>query len=320
MLTPLLRLSSPPPYKMCSIEAHQPGSGKSFLGRALISLHGGTERGEIPMTDEEIGKQIGAILDTSTGGVVMFDNVSGIVRSPALASLLTQPRFTTRRLGTNQQIDVPNDRLWVMTANNAQLGGDLARRVVKVLINPDVPNPERRTDFVIHNWERWVREQRHWVLWALLTMTRAWYAAGAPRHQHTADSYADWISTIDGILRTSGYAGFDLVETRSVIEDADADELATFMHAARDIFGDEGWTVKQLLSRITGATDGDTSMFFPEDALPEYILAKRTGVPTTMSKSLGRWVARNKGRWADNMSIVEDGTLHRAMRWRVKAR
>ena len=37
-------------------------------------------------------------------------------------------------------------------------------------------------------------------------------------------------------------------------------------------------------------------------------------------QKLGRWLSGNKGRWTDGMSLVEDGQVARATRWRVRVR
>ena len=62
------------------------------------------------------------MFDTETGGAYMFDNVTGVVRSPVLTSLLTQPRFTGRRLGSSSSITAVNDKLWVLNAGTGHLG------------------------------------------------------------------------------------------------------------------------------------------------------------------------------------------------------
>ena len=321
MLTPLLRLAVPAPYKMLSIEAHQPGSGKSFLGRALISLHGGVEQSEAPQGDEEWGKTIGGIFDQTTGGVVMFDNVSGVIRSSFMAGLLTQAEFSIRRLGTSQRIEAANDRLWVITGNNSQAGGDLARRIFRTMVDPGVPNPELRTNFAIPYWENWVRTNRHRLLWSLLVLVRHWFVAGCPREARGSDSYADWISAVGGILATAGIPGrFDaLVDGERAISDADTEELALFLYAVRRVFGGNTWQVKDLLARMSAIDGADPTQFVPAEAIPEFILASQYSSPTSVNTRLGRWLLRNAGRWADNMSVVKEAEVGHSALWRVRS-
>lgn len=180
LLTPLLREIIPPPYKLGAIGAPQPGSGKTLLANILRILYGGVLRSEIPADNAEFSKQIGAILDVTTGSVVQFDNVTGVLRSSVLAGLLTSNRFDDRRLGSQTMISRPNDRLWVITGNNLALGGDIPRRALRVTIDPGVPEPEKRTDFAIPQLERWAHEHRGELLGALLTLIRSWVVAGRP--------------------------------------------------------------------------------------------------------------------------------------------
>lgn len=321
MFTPLLRLVAPSPWKLAIIEAHQPGSGKSFLGRALISLHGGAERAEMPATDEELTKAVATILESTRGGAVMFDNVSGMVRSSTLAGLLTSERFVTRRLGTNQLIDMPNDRLWLITSNNATVGGDIARRALRVMIDPGVPDPERRSGFAITDFEGWVRERRGDLLWALLTLIRGWFAAGAPlAFDGTGDSYARWRQVVGGILRWAGVPGtFDGNQEWSLIEDEEAAELGEFIATVREHFGSMPWTTKDVLAKVSPMENTLPSHPIPINSLPTPVLKGFRGPVHLLGRALGRWVAYRKGRFVGTARIVDTGERYqRYILWRIE--
>lgn len=321
MLTPLLRLVTPAPWKLAIIEAHQPGSGKSFLGRALISLHGGAERAEMPSTDEEISKTVATILESTRGGAVMFDNVSGMVRSSTLAGLLTSERFVTRRLGTNQIIDLPNDRLWLITSNNATVGGDIARRALRVMIDPGVPDPERRSGFAITDFEGWVRQRRGDLLWALLTLIRGWFAAGAPlAFDGTGDSYARWRQVVGGILRWAGVpGGFDGRQEWSTVEDEEAAELGEFIATVRAEFGSRPWTTKDILAKVSPMEDTLPTHPIPINSLPTPVLKGFRGPVHLLGRALGRWVAYRKGRFVGTARIVDTGERYqRYVLWRIE--
>ena len=321
MLTPLLRLVTPSPWKLAIIEAHQPGSGKSFLGRALISLHGGAERAEMPSTDEELTKAVATILESTRGGAVMFDNVSGMVRSSTLAGLLTSQRFVTRRLGTNQLIDMPNDRLWLITSNNATVGGDIARRALRVMVDPGVPDPERRSGFAITDFEGWVRERRGDLLWALLTLIRGWFAAGAPlAFDGTGDSYARWRQVVGGILRWAGAPGsFDSRQEWSTIEDEEAAELGEFIATVREHFGGRPWTTKDVLAKVSPMEETLPSHPISINSLPSPVLKSFRGPVHLLGRALGRWVTYRKGRFVGTARIVDTGERYqRYVLWRIE--
>lgn len=325
MLTPLLRTMLPAPYKLGVIEAHQPGSGKSFLARALTHLHGGVEQPGLAPNDEELGKAVGAILDTQTAPVVVFDNVEGIVRSPLLAGLLTSPTFSMRRLGSSTRIEATNDRLWVMTANNATLSGDLGRRNMRVRIDPGMPNPELRTGFAIADFEAFVREHRGELLWSLLVLIRNWVVRGRPFvGEPTQDSYGRWIASLRGVLAAAGVPGtVDDPSTKSDAYDPEAEEFAALLRAVHDRFGEHPWTAKQMLAQVCHpAVQADPSRPISFDDLPAWLVEKhRGGDPVTLARPLGTGLRFRQGRYFGNLSVVQAGQQKKAKvaTWIIKS-
>jgi hypothetical protein len=323
MLTPLLRTMLPPPYKLGVIEAHQPGSGKSFLARAIVSIHGGMEKSGLSPTDEELEKVVGAILDTQTAPVVVFDNVDGIVRSPLLAGLLTSPTFMARRLGSTATIEATNDRLWLMTANNATLSGDLGRRNIRVRIDPGVEHPEARSDFAIPDFEGFVREHRGELLWALLVLIRNWIVRGAPLPAEVAkDSYGRWIGSLRGILYTAGVPGnVDDPSTRDQAHDPEQEEHREFFEAIYAAFGSGAWTAKDLLAKVSSdLVEMDPLRPIPYGSLPGWLLGdRRAGAAlTSLSRKLGNGLRVRKGRWYGGYRAVPVGESHKVAKWQIQ--
>ncbi len=330
-LTPLLRELVPPPYKLGAIGAPQPGSGKSLLATILRILHGGVFRSEIPANDAELSKQISTILDVTTAPVVQFDNVSGVLRSSTLSGLLTATWWDDRRLGSNTQISRPNDRLWIVTGNNLALGGDIPRRAVRVTIDPGRPNPQLRTGFAIANLEGWVMAHRGELIAALLTMIRAWVVAGRPTTSAGSDNFAPWIEAVSGILAVAGVSGtFDAPETARAAVGVDDEEWGEFLATIHGVFGEQVWTVKELLACIdtSGAAVGPLypgtppRPRIPLDALPtelaERAARSHTGV-SVIAKSLGRWLVNRDGRWAGGLAVRSDGQDRTNVKlWRIE--
>ncbi|OLL69952.1 hypothetical protein Ae168Ps1_6430 [Pseudonocardia sp. Ae168_Ps1] len=327
LLTPLLREICPPPYKLAAIGAPSPGSGKSLLCDIIRTLHGGVFRADTPADSEEWRKSITTILDTTTAPVVEFDNVSGTLKSPVLAGLLTSPVWSDRRLGATETVTAKNDRTWVVTGNNMSLGGDLVRRTVQITIDPGVPHPEKRNDFTIKDLKGWVGQRRGALIGALLTLIRAWVVAGRPlRRKAGADSYRAWIETVDGILGHAGISGtFDGADSQRITVGDDDEEWRDFLEAVHCQFGERAWTVKELLALVSEDHHVGTGEFdqanaarrpIPLDALPaelgEKVVRGRLGVGV-IAKSLGRWLTNREGRWAG-----EKITVRRAGRTRDK--
>lgn len=321
LVTPVLRALLPPPYKLGAIGAPMPGSGKSLLAATLRIVHGGVFRAEIPDEESELRKQVSTILDVTTGPVVQFDNVTGVLRSSTLAGLLTSAEWDDRSLGSNKLIRAVNDRLWVVTGNNVTLGGDLVRRTVWITIDPGMPNPHLRTGFEIGDLEAWVREHRGELIHALLVLARAWLSAGAPMVVDRSDSYAKWQGSVRGLLRCVGIPGeFDASSTARQEVGADDTEWESFLARIYEVLGDQPWLVADVVRQISTAMhDRAISV----DLLPGD-LADKHERGYAIGKSLGRWCRNREGRYAGPYAIrkVEDtkaGIVWRVHRWEATA-
>lgn len=316
-LTPMLRFIAPGPYKLGMIEAHQAGSGKSFLAEMLSVLHGdGDMIPNLPSEDAELRKLITSVLQ-APAGVVVFDNVEGKVSSPVLAALLTSPRWSDRLLGRNAKITLPNDRMWVGTGNNVTIDGDIARRILRCMIDPGMPDPHLR-QFAFNPTE-WMRQHRSEYLSALGVLIRSWIVAGAQLGDSPgSDSYGKWRQTIDGILAHAGIKGsFDPVENRVQLGVSDA-EWGTFLEAIHDQFGDLTWRVSDLIDVLRQDGSGIDPEILPGSLAAKWDPWKTVG----FSKSLGRWAMNRKGKYVGPMMIEEAGEdkKRKVKLWRVLKR
>lgn len=315
-LTPMLRFIAPGPYKLGLIEAHQAGSGKSFLASMLAELHGGQVHAEMPSEDAELRKTVTSVLQEK-GGVIVFDNVDGKVSSPVLAGLLTSARWSARLLGKNTSITLPNDRMWVATGNNIVIDGDMARRVLRCVIDPGMPNPELR-EFTFNPVD-WIVRNRSAYLSALGTIIRAWVVKGSHLGESPgSDSYATWRRTLDGILASAGISGgFDPQENRIQLGASDA-EWGTFLEAIHGIFGERTWKMAELVEVIGKDAPGGID---PE-LLPGGLAAKWDPWKTAgFTKSLGRWAMHRDGKWVGTFKMDSAGMDRTRLRlWTVAKR
>lgn len=324
LLTPLLRLVTPPAYKLFGIGAHQPGSGKSLLAEVATALHGSVFRSEVPEDEAEWRKQTSAILASTSAPVVIIDNVTGVLKSSVLAGLLTASSPTTdRELGTSRMVTTVNDRVWCVTGNNLSLGGDLVRRTIVINIDPNMVNPETR-EFTINDLPGWVRAHRNELLWALLVMIRRWVAAGrplAPRAQ--TDSFAVWEKTVAGILSACGVAGdFDNMSGQRAAAGGDDDGLLTLLSHLHGRFGDAPFTVAEALDGTESADIGDF-VAGSRDWLPDRVLGMLARSEASGRKSLGRFLLYSVGRWVTDDSgsyVVRKSGTPKRPQWRIEIR
>lgn len=304
LLTPLLRQVAPPSYKLFGIGAHQPGSGKSLLAELASVIHGGVLRADVPTEEDEWRKETMAILSTTSAPLIVLDNIMGVLKSSTLAGLLTAGReVTSRELGKNtSNITVANDRVWVVTGNNLSLGGDLVRRTITILIDPDTPNPEQRTTFAIADLKAWVTEHRNEVLWALLVLIRTWVVAGMPEAaRKQSDSFARWERVVAGVLAVAGVPGeFDAESGKRAATGGDDDGLFRLLGVLRERFGDKVWTTAEAME--PKSEDGDF-LIEGRDWLPGVVLDKIGRSEASARLTFGRWLQNRVGRW-----VSEDGT------------
>lgn len=310
--TPLLRYLAPGPYKLGIIEAHQPGSGKGYLAGMLRKLHGGTLRGALPDKEAEMRKVITTAL-LGAEGIIVFDNVKGMISSPSLEALLTAETWSDRLLGGNTEATIANDRLWILTGNNATIGGDMARRVLKVRLDAG-PDPENRTGFDIANPVKWMGDHRGEYLSALMTVIRSWLYAGARMPAATgSDSYALWRQMLSGILSHAGLGEeFDAKAVRPVMS-AEDDEWESFLHVVKSHFGNAWWNTKDL----TNAINMSPKM---EEVLPGALAMKWTGFATgSFAMTLGRYLGYKDRRWFGDVQVVRSEKKTKGVyTWNVK--
>jgi hypothetical protein len=321
LLTPLLRLVSPPSYKAFFIGAHQPGSGKTLLADIARILHGGVLRSEMPMDEPEIKKMTTSMLATTSAPVIHVDNVTGVLRSPTLAGLLTSAgELQDRELGSSRNLTFTNDRVWVFTGNNPSLGGDMVRRTITIMIDPNMANPETRS-FAITDLPAWTRDNRNRVLRALMVMIRHWVASGRrPAERRQSDSFASWEATVDGILQACGITGeFDKESGKRAAKGGDDDGLAALLEYIWSTRAGQEWTVGELL-----VAEPDEFRASAQEWLPSIILDKLARSEAGGRKSLGRWLLNRAGRWVTTeegvpLVIREAGkNRNKVAQWRVE--
>jgi len=209
-LLPFIRpaLDEPAPLHLVSAPVH--GTGKGKLVQALANVAIGQNAAETPEAedDAEWRKRITSVLLNSPT-FVLLDNLNTKLDSGSLASALTSRFWEDRRLGYTEQIRVRNDAVWVATANNPNLSGELSRRSVLIRMEPDVEKPWERDGFKHSPLLPWIRKNRAALVGAFLTLVERWKAAGQPEGSAKRfGSYPTWANTIGGILECAGIPGF----------------------------------------------------------------------------------------------------------------
>lgn len=314
MLTPLLREMLPGPYQLGVISAPNSGSGKGYLAGLIRIVHGMVMRGEMPREREEMRKVLISVLSTTTAPVALFDNVRGEVYSSELEALLTSEQLQDRVLGQSRMVTVTNDRLWLMTGNNARLSGDMTRRVLEVHIDPKCSDPAART-FAITDLMGWMEQHRSEYIAALLTVARGWVLAGAPSETDRSDNFATWRGSLRGLLHWAGVPGTfgytDDTDTAAVSDDAV--EWHAFLEALREAFGSERFGSKDVVAALRdperGIARGSAgNPRIDPDSLAGSLAeaweqACRTCAYNSFARSVGKWMGNRDGRFTMGLAV-----------------
>jgi hypothetical protein len=223
LVLPFVRRLIPGPTPIHLFEASTPGAGKTLLAETVAMVV--TGRGAEPMTlgrdDEETRKKITSMLSLGRE-VVLIDNVRSGIDSANLAAALTADIWQDRLLGQNKMVRFPNRAVWLVTANNPSLSLEIARRSVRIRIEPAGDRPWQREGFKHLPLKPWVKENRSHLVWAILVLVNAWLAGGAPAGARTLGSFEDWAGVIGGILMVAGIPGF-LGNAEELYEAADVE-------------------------------------------------------------------------------------------------
>jgi hypothetical protein len=209
LLQPFMRLLIHGPTPLFVIESPMFGSGKSLLAEVLNILVTGESLSPITANENEaeFKKQITSSL-LACRPVICLDNWSEKKRfgSAAFASLITSERYSDRLLGQSLELDLRNDRTWILTGVNPRFEREFHRRYVRVRIDPGVPEPWNRKDFRHPELRGWVKENREELVGAILTVIDSWISHGSkPFEGANGGSFVDWSKKVGGALEHCGF-------------------------------------------------------------------------------------------------------------------
>lgn len=257
-LLPFVRdlISGPTPNHL--IEAPIAGSGKGLLADILLRPATGRHVGVIPEArdDDEWRKRLTARLREARS-VVLIDNVTHALDSGTLAAALTASVWEDRILGKTETLRVPIRCAWVTTANNPTMSTEIARRCVRIRLDPRIDRPWMRNGWKHDPLTEWVDEHRGDLVWAGLVLGRAWLAAGRPRPKvRPLGSYERWSYVLGGILEVAGISSFlgnltDFYE----LSDREGEVWRQFVQAWWEKFGQREVGTNEIFP-VALATDG----------------------------------------------------------------
>jgi hypothetical protein len=283
LLLPFVRDMIDGPTPLHNIEAPTPGSGKGLLARVVLLPGCGTRYTTwgAASSNEEWEKRLVTFLRASPEAL-LIDNVNEKVTSGFLCTALTEPVVSARLLGGNSTtITVPVRCAWVMTANNPRFSDEVARRAIRVRLDPQMEHPEDRAGFRHERLDAWAASHRGELVAACLTLVQSWVLAGAPQGapERPFGSFEAWHSLMGGLLAHIGVTGL-------------LDNKAEFVAASDE----ENHAWESLVEVLGHSTETDWSA----DVIAQLVIEH--GIPIDLGTGnralmMGRELARQRDRW-----------------------
>jgi hypothetical protein len=303
-LLPYVRDLIPGPTPNHLIESPGPGSGKGLLADVALRPAAGSQIGIVTEAkdEDEWRKRLTSRLKEARA-VLLLDNIRRPLDSAQLAGALTALVWEDRLLGVNETIRVPVRCVWVTTGNNPSLSTEMARRSIRIRLDPKIDRPWLREEFLHTDLRTWADENRARPIWAALVLVQNWLAKGRPSTaMKPLGSYEQWSAVIGDILQAAEIPGF-LANLDEFYEIADH-EGATWRAFVTTWWGTFG-------DREVGASE----LFSVASAIEGFDLG--TGTERAQRTTFGRQLGKQRDRVIAGYRVVLAGTAQRAKRWKL---
>lgn len=241
MMTPVMRLAIEGPTPMFIFESPVPGAGKTLAAEmATIVATGAGPFIMAPTNEEETTKQITSQL-LAGAKIIFIDNVERPLGGPSLDAALTSEWWTARLLKTNSMLRLKNTATWMATGNNIKLAGDIARRGIRIFIDPEMEHPEERdtSSFSHPNIKKYVLDNREDFVRDILLMARYRHQNSLSGYVKSMGSFESWSYWVRETLLILGEA--DCLESQKDLKVSTVVSVfGTFLSCALGVFQPRG--------------------------------------------------------------------------------
>ena len=186
--------------------SNRQGSGKSLLVKMILYCIFGSAS-SIPFgTDED---ELRKLLDTealANSPFIFFDNVKRKLSSMLLDMWLTQSTWKGRRMGGQQQFEVPKQGVVYISSNHAETDKDSTRRACFCeLFIEEVDISARKFTRMIDDSYLSGTDVRQDMLSALWSIVHHWDQSGRPKGPTNLGSFERWAELVGGIIHCAGF-------------------------------------------------------------------------------------------------------------------
>ena len=300
------------------VDAPVAGTGKGLLTDVASVTATGRPATKMaaPVKEEEMVKTITAsLLDGDALNVL--DEVTGTLKSPGLASVLTTGEWKQRLLGRNDEmIRVRTNAVWAALGNNIKVGGDLPRRCVLCRMDAQIERPWERDGWKHDDLLKWVLDHRAELIAAILTLFRGWCAQGQPVPDlPTIGGFEPWTRVIGGVLHVAGIEGFlDNLERIYGEFDTESTEWRTFLSEWHGRLGEHALTNGELIEKTRLVNLVTLDVLWAHAPRAINVDYSKLG---SSARSLGRVLASHAGIQHGQFRLEDAGEKSHAKLWRV---
>jgi hypothetical protein len=320
MVSSVLAACSRQVMSMCPailLDAAQQGSGKTKAAMALCALVEGRLPAVTPYSaggnDDEVRKWLLSCAVGHSRSVVL-DNITGHVKSAALAGVLTSGRIAGRVLGESRTVDAAVRFLLTMTGNNASLDADMLRRSVRVRIDAGA-DPTHKA-FAFDPVTEALRQRRRIAL-AACTIWAAYFAAGSPDIvKGDAGGFSDWNrlcrqpvlwlvreGLADGLpWQLSDPAGSMLADAS--YSDPEVEALGDLLHSLHEVHAGSPFLAAEVLAlyKAGGVGSGEAVAGRVRSAVDDLMGGRQPN-----ARTLGMMLKNRRDRPARGLKLLEGG-------------
>lgn len=291
---------------MTLMKAHQMSSGKSHLVNVASTIAMGRTCPVITnvASADEMEKRLGALI-LQGAPVISLDNCEDDVGGMLLCTLTEQRINGIRILGKSEMPACEYRGTVFATGNNITFRADMTRRGLICNLDAEVERPELREfkfDPVML-----VAQDRGKYIHAILTISRAWRAAGSVRACTPIASYQRWSDAVREPLVWLGME--DPVKSMDTARDEDPDTIAvrTLLSLWPPIFGGGQYSVAQIIKAAEETTvipGFEVRYEHNNPELRELLMEQAGGFKSIDGKKLGRWLMKIHGKIHGGQRLV----------------
>lgn len=308
ILTACIRRSLPS-APLHGFSAPTAGSGKSMLVDLASIIACGRQAAVMSQGRDEAEQEKRLASALLAGDqVITVDNATLPIDGDLLCQVLTQQSVRLRVLGASVLRTMPTNAAFFATGNGLLIQGDMTRRALLCSLDPQCERPEQRV--FPANPKDVAERNRAALLCDALTILRAFHIAGRPQGEGAVPlgSFEVWSQWVRGALLWLEQD--DPVQTmeKARASDPKLEAIVAVMSQWHTAFGTGDVSVKEVISKATEPKprpDADSFSYrqsapvrheFLHDDLREALLTVAGTGGAINSRSLGKWLAANKGR------------------------